>query len=466
MNTLRSNLCAAALMLALQGCAVGPQYQQPTQASIALNVPSPKQRFDRACFERLWWQQFEDPALDRLVAQSLTGNRDLRMAFSRWQAARALRDDIDLVRFPTVTSRASADIGKGQQPGLSKERIDSKRYDLGLDASWELDLFGRIHHQLEASDARSEAAEADLQQLQVSVIAELVDAYGALRGAQLRERIAHSNLENQRNSLRLTEQRRSAGVGEELDVLRAEARLANTQASIPSFQAQAERAKHRIAVLLGRSPGDLTDALSPRDLPAISTALPIGEPSELLRRRPDIRAAERLLAASTAEIGVATADLFPKVSLTGFLGFTAGRGSQIGSAAARAWSVAPNITWSAFDLGSVRARLRMAEARSDEALAQYERQVLLALEETANAFSDYGNHQDRLSALMRRSNASRAAAQQAAIQYREGVVDFLVLLDAEREQLAAEDAQAEAEVRLYRGVVAIYRALGGGWQPS
>ncbi|MNZ52619.1 Toluene efflux pump outer membrane protein TtgI precursor [compost metagenome] len=163
---------------------------------------------------------------------------------------------------------------------------------------------------------------------------------------------------------------------------------------------------------------------------------------------------------------MATADLFPRVSLGGFLGFTAGRGSQIGSSAANAWAVAPSITWAAFDLGSVRARLRAAKADADGALATYEQQVLLALEESSNAFSDYGKRQQRLLSLIRQSEASRNAAQQAGLQYREGTVDFLDLLDAEREQLAAEDAQALAEVDVYRGIVAIYKALGGGWQPS
>uniref|UniRef100_UPI00289EAC4A TolC family protein n=2 Tax=Stutzerimonas stutzeri subgroup TaxID=578833 RepID=UPI00289EAC4A len=193
-------------------------------------------------------------------------------------------------------------------------------------------------------------------------------------------------------------------------------------------------------------------------------SLPIGDPGELLRRRPDIRAAERQLAAATADVGVATADLFPRVSLSGFLGFVAGRGSQIGSSAARAWGVAPSISWAAFDLGSVRARLRGAEADADAALAGYEQQVLLALEESENAFSDYANAQQRLLSLVRQSTASRAAAQQAEIRYREGTADFLVLLDAERERLTAEDAQAQAEVELYRGVVALYKALGGGWE--
>ena len=214
--------------------------------------------------------------------------------------------------------------------------MNAERYDLGLDMAWELDLFGRIQRSLEASEAQAEAAEAELYQLQVSLIAELVDAYGQLRGAQLRERIARDNLANQRNSHELTEQLREAGVGSELDVLRADARLAATEASLPQLQAQQTRARNRIATLLGQRADQLSVDLSPRELPAIAKALPIGDPGELLRRRPDIRAAERQLAAATANVGVATADLFPRVSLSGFLGFIAGRGSQIGSSAAQA----------------------------------------------------------------------------------------------------------------------------------
>ncbi|KRW73321.1 efflux transporter outer membrane subunit [Stutzerimonas nitrititolerans] len=451
------------LALAMTGCAVGPDYRapQPEPARIAHAEDSD---YDRSRFESAWWHQFEDPTLDALVVQALAENRELRIAYSRLRSAQAIRDDDANDRFPTVTAGASADIGKAQQPGVTERRVNAERYDLGLDMAWELDLFGRIQRRLEASDAQAEAAEAELYQLQVSLIAELVDAYGQLRGAQLRQRIARDNLANQRDSHELTEQLRDAGMGSELDVLRADARLAATEASLPQLQAQQARARNRIATLLGQRADRLAVDLSPRELPAIAKALPIGDPGELLRRRPDIRAAERQLAAATATVGVATADLFPRVSLSGFLGFIAGRGSQIGSSAAEAWGVAPSISWAAFDLGSVRARLRGAEADADGALASYEQQVLLALEESENAFSDYARAQERLLSLLRQSTASRAAAQQAEIRYREGTVDFLVLLDAERERLAAEDAQAQAEVELYRGVVALYKALGGGWQ--
>ena len=455
------------LVLALAACAVGPDYKAPDTAAAQLsaaNEPGAKAAFDRSRFESIWWKQFDDPVLNKLVSQSLDGNRELRVAFARLKAARAIRDDVSNDALPTVTSRASADLGKGQVPGQSEDRVNSERYDLGLDMAWELDLFGRIQRQLEASEAEQDAAQADLQQLQVSLIAELVDAYGQLRGAQLREKIALANLKTQQDSRGITETLRDAGVGNDLDVVRADARLAAVEASVPQLQAEQVRARNRIATLLGQRPDALAIDLSPAQLPAIAKALPIGDPGELLKRRPDIRSAERQLAAATANIGVATADLFPRVSLSGFLGFTAGRGSQLGSSAAKAWALGPSITWAAFDLGSVRARLRGANADAEGALANYEQQVLLALEESENAFSDYSKRQQRLLALLRQSEASRKAADLASIRYREGTVDYLVLLDAERERLSAEDAQAQGEVDLYRGIVAIYKALGGGWQ--
>ncbi|MFJ2544987.1 efflux transporter outer membrane subunit [Pseudomonas sp. NPDC087612] len=455
------------LVLALAACAVGPDYKAPDTAAAQLsaaNEPSAKATFDRSRFESIWWKQFDDPVLNKLVSQSLDGNRELRVAFARLKAARAIRDDVSNDALPTVTSRASADLGKGQVPGQTEDRVNSERYDLGLDMAWELDLFGRIQRQLEASEAEQDAAQADLQQLQVSLIAELVDAYGQLRGAQLREKIALANLKTQQDSRGITETLRDAGVGNDLDVVRADARLAAVEASVPQLQAEQVRARNRIATLLGQRPDALAVDLSPTQLPAIAKALPVGDPGELLKRRPDIRSAERQLAAATANIGVATADLFPRVSLSGFLGFTAGRGSQLGSSAAKAWALGPSITWAAFDLGSVRARLRGANADAEGALANYEQQVLLALEESENAFSDYSKRQQRLLAMLRQSEASRKAADLASIRYREGTVDYLVLLDAERERLSAEDAQAQGEVDLYRGIVAIYKALGGGWQ--
>lgn len=450
------------LVVALAACTVGPDYKTPDTAPATV-VSVQGGHYDQSRFETVWWQQFDDPTLNQLVSKSLEGNRDLRVAFARWKAARAIRDDVSNDNLPVVTSRVSSQQGKGQVPGQTESRVHQERYDLGLDMAWEVDLFGRIQRQLESSDAQEDAAAAELYQLRVTMIAELVDAYGQLRGAQLREKIALANLKNQQDSRAVTVSLRDAGVGNELDVVRADARLAAVEATVPQLQAEQVRQKNRIATLLGERPNTLSVSLSPAELPAIAKALPIGDPAELLRRRPDVLAAERRLASATAEIGVATADLFPRVSLSGFLGFTAGRGSQIGSSAARAWSLGPSITWAAFDLGSVRARIRGADANAEGALATYEQQVLLALEESENAFSDYNKRQQRLLSLIKQSESSRAAADLAAIQYKEGTVDYLVLLDAERERLNAEDAQALGETDQYRGIVAIYKALGGGW---
>ncbi|CAI3788785.1 Toluene efflux pump outer membrane protein TtgI [Pseudomonas sp. MM227] len=465
MNRLKP-LLPSLLVMALAACAVGPDYRAP-QALDATVAAAQDARYYRAeQFDAVWWQQFDDPTLNRLVNESLQGNRELRVAFARLKASRAIRDDVANDRFPVVTSRASSEIGKSQIPGQTNDRVNTERYDLGLDMAWEVDLFGRIQRQLEVSYAQQGEAAANLQQLQVTLIADLVDAYGQLRGAQLREKIALANLKNQQDSRGITRSLEEAGVGNQLDVVRADARLAAVEATVPQLQAEQVRARNRIATLLGQRPDQLSVDLSPAQLPAIAKALPIGDPTQLLRRRPDIRSAERRLAAATAQIGVATADLFPRVTLTGFLGFTAARGSQIGSSAANAWGLGPSITWAAFDLGSVRAQIRAANADAEGALASYEQDVLLALEESENAFSDYGKRQQRLQALMRQSDSSRAAAALASIQYREGTADYLVLLDAERERLSAEDAQAQGETELYRGIVAIYKALGGGWQPD
>jgi multidrug efflux system outer membrane protein len=461
MNTLKLFL-PSLLVVALAACTVGPDYKTPDTAPATI-VSIQSGHYEQSRFETVWWQQFDDPTLNQLVSKSLEGNRDLRVAFARWKAARAIRDDVSNDNLPVVTSRVSSQQGKGQVPGQTESRVNQERYDLGLDMAWEVDLFGRIQRQLESSDAREDAAAADVYQLRVTMIAEVVDAYGQLRGAQLREKIALANLKNQQDSRSVTVSLRDAGVGNELDVVRADARLAAVEATVPQLQAEQVRQKNRIATLLGERPNTLSVSLSPAELPAIAKALPIGDPAELLRRRPDVLAAERRLASSTADIGVATADLFPRVSLSGFLGFNAGRGSQIGSSAARAWSLGPSITWAAFDLGSVRARIRGADANAEGALATYEQQVLLALEESENAFSDYGKRQQRLLSLIKQSESSRAAADLAAIQYKEGTVDYLVLLDAQRERLNAEDAQALGETDQYRGIVAIYKALGGGW---
>lgn len=461
----RVPLAAVLSALALAGCAVGPDYAAPGTPP-ATFVHAETAGVASEPFEAQWWAQFGDPVLDDLVDRALANDLDLRIAAARVAEARALLGAARRERWPSAPAEAVYERSKAQQPVFTDERIEVDSYEIGVATLWELDLFGRLRRGAEAAAADAQAADAGLRDVQVLVAAEVVRTYLELRGAQKRVDVARANLENQRETVRLTRVRFELGRSGELDVASAEARLAAIQAGIPPLVTEAELARHRIAVLLGERPGALDADLEPVDMRPHLTTLAVGEAETLLRRRPDVRVAERELAAATARIGVAKADLFPRVSLSGFLGYVAGDADQLGESASRAWRAAPTLSWAAFDLGAVRARLGAAEARAAAALAVYERTVLEALEETENAFVTYANNRRRLVAAVDQADASRRAAEIARIQYREGALDFLRLLDAERTVLQAEDDVATAETELNTSVVQIYRALGGGWEIS
>jgi outer membrane protein, multidrug efflux system len=452
-------LLLVALLLA-SGCAVGPHYKSPQSAAAKFHGADANLETE-APFDSRWWKQFEDPVLDSLVNRSLDSNNGIRIARARLGEARAVFDERKLDRFPTVPAVASYQHSKEDIPGFGDQRRTINSFTAGFDAFWEADLFGRVSHGVAAARAENQAFEADLHDVQVSVVAELARNYFELRGAQWRLAVAERSLTNQRETLRLTQLRRDAGVGEEQDVASAAARVAAIESTIPSFEFDVSRAEYRLAVLTGTRPGELNADLAPRDYPAIAKALPIGNPGELLQRRPDVRSAERRLAAATERQGVAVASLFPQVSVSGFVGFIAGRGSLFFTGGSRAWSVSPGLSWSAFDLGRARARVRGSNAATEETLAFYEDTVLRALEETETALASYHAQQARLIKLNDQARESKRAADIARLRYREGVVDFLSLLDAERTQLQAEDAVAESEKDVYVAVIALYKALGG-----
>jgi outer membrane protein, multidrug efflux system len=442
------------------GCAVGPHYQAPKPEAVKFHAADANLVTEQP-FNTRWWNQFEDPVLDSLVDRSLASNNSIRIARARLAEARAIFDERKLDRFPTVPVTASYTHSKEQIPGFGDQRRTINNFTAGFDAFWEADLFGRVSHGIAASRAENQAFEADLHDVQVSVVSELARNYFELRGAQWRLAVAERSLTNQRQTLQLTQLRRDAGVGEEQDVASAAARVAAIEATIPSLNLDVARAEYRLAVLTGTRPGELNADLSPRIYPAIAKALPIGDPGELLQRRPDVRAAERRLAAATERQGVAVANLFPVVSVSGFLGFVAGRGSLFFTGDSRAWSVSPGLSWSAFDLGRARARVRGSSAATQETLASYEETVLRALEETEDALVTYHAQQAVLIKLNDQARESKRAADIARLRYREGVVDFLSLLDAERTQLQAEDAVAQSEQYVYVAVIALYKALGG-----
>ena len=456
-----SQLVAVLVALFLvNGCAVGPRYRAPQPAPVQYHSADPA-LVDNAPFDARWWKQFDDPVLDSLVERTLRSNNSIRIARARLAESRAIFDERKLDRFPTVPVEASYQYTKQQIPGFGNERRTINTFQSGFDATWEADLFGRVSHGIAAARADNQAIEANLHDVQVSVVSELARNYFELRGAQWRLAVAALSLTNQRETLRLTQLRRDAGVGEEQDVASAAARVASTEATIPSIEYETTSAGFRLAVLTGTRPGELNADLAPRNYSAIAKTLPIGNPGELLQRRPDVRSAERRLAAATERQGVAVASLFPQVSISGFVGFLAGRGSLFFTGDSRAWSVSPGLSWSAFDLGRARARVRGSSAATEEALASYEDTVLRALEETDNSLANYHAQQAQLIKLDEQARESKRAADIARLRYREGVIDFLQLLDAERTQLQAEDSVAQSERDVYVAVIALYKALGG-----
>lgn len=467
---MRSLITSAGLAAMLAGCAVGPDYAPPELPDVAYRNATAN-AFEPGGMEAAWWQTFDDPVLTELIERALANDFDIRIAAARLRASRAIYSEESLDRWPTVTASGSYDRRKAQQPGFTDSRIQSETWEAGFDTAWEIDLFGRVRRGIEAAEAEAGAAEWNLHAAEVSVAAEVARAWLEMRGAQDRHAVAVANRVNQQETVRITEARYRLGRGTELDLQSAKARLSATEASIPPLLAAERTAKHRLAVLVGITPGTLDESIdltakeaSSGHFAAGSERVAIADPANLLRRRPDVRAAERQLAAATARIGVATADLFPSLSLSGFVGFVTGDVDEIGHAASEAWSLTPELSWAALDLGSVRARLRGARAQADEAMATYEQTVLLALEETENSLVGYTQSLARLNALLDQGTASRRAAELARIRYREGAIDFLRLLDAERSVLEAEDAVAVARTDVNTSVVAIYKAMGGGWE--
>jgi multidrug efflux system outer membrane protein len=452
------------LALLLAACAVGPNYRAPETAPaefFSANAAGVAQQ----PFEARWWGQFGDPVLDDLVARALSGDLDLKIAAARVGEARAMLGAAKRTRWPDVEAEIAHSESHAQQPGFGDDRLDIKSNDAGFASIWELDLFGRVRRGVEAARADAGAADARLRDAQVVVAAEVARNYLELRGAQKRLAVARANLGYQRETFDLTKTRYGLGRGTQLDVASAGARFSATEAEIPALVAAESVAANRIAVLLGLRPGALAEELAPREIAPHLTTLAVGAPEDLLKRRPDIRAAERDLAAATARIGLAKADLFPRLTLTGFIGFIAGNASDLGESQSRALSLTPALSWGGFGSGG-RARVAVAEARTDAAFATYESTVLRALEETENAFAVYGAQRQRLSSLIEQAAASREAAELARVRYREGAVDFLRLLDAERTLLQAEDALAGGETDLNTAVVLIYKALGGGWEAA
>ena len=452
----------------LNACAVGPDYKMPVTDAPKTFSQADTPEFSGKGVEVVWWALFRDKELTALVDQTVQHNFNLQAARANIREARALYLQAALNLAPIVTSHANYTDQKrslGAMNNLSYAPRGLQLYNVGFDALWEIDLFGRVRRNVEASSDEVEAQEATLRDLSVSLIAEVARNYFQLRGLQNELAVAKKNAENQSKTLEITGVRLEGGRGTELDTSRAAAQLDSTRAIIPPLESAMYRTMHRLSVLTGQLPGALTQKLSQSaPLPRIPETIQIGNPAELLRRRPDIRIAERMLAAATAGIGIATADLFPRVTFVGTIALEASKLSAVGAGGSDSYSLGPRITWAFLDMGRVYARIKAADASAEASLAQYRQTVLGALEETENALVNYNRERARQVLLASAANASIRAEELAQFRFKEGVSDFLTVLDAQLRLLQDQERLAQSETATATALAALYKALGGGWE--
>lgn len=452
----------------LSACAVGPDYKKPTSKVPASFEGASYGEFSARDVEVSWWRLFNDPLLNTLVQQTLQNNYDLKAAQANLSEARALYLESGLNLLPIVTSHANYTESRRSTGSLNNRSFvprGLKLFNTGFDASWELDFFGRVRRNFEASSDEVEAEEASLRDISVSLIAEVARNYFELRGLQNQLAVAQKNADIQKQTLDLTLAKLENGRGTELDTERATAQLEATRAGIPTLVSAISRTSHRLSVLTGQMPSALTQTLDrPVVLPKAPDTIEIGNPAQLLQRRPDIKYAERTLAAATARIGVAIADLFPRVTFVGSISLEANTLSAIAGPASDTYSVGPKISWAAFDLGRVYARIKAADARAESSLDEYQQTVLNALEETENALVTYNQERARRASLVLAVQASEKANDLAKLRYKEGVSDFLALLDSEQRLLESQNQLAVSETVTATALTAVYKALGGGWQ--
>ncbi len=458
----------------LSACAAGSASLKPTdfsaidrftQAETAGAVDAAQTV--RADDEIAFWQRFDDHVLTVLVENALGANHDLRIALARWDQASALARHDRQDRFPAVTAGAGAQSARAssdQAPGAGRDERDSDGFDAGIALAWELDVFGRVRRQVQASQAETDATAADVAAVQVAIVAEVASSYFTLRGLQERLRVARDNAVNQTESLDLVQLRLDAGLGTEFDTARARGQLATTRARVPALEAAIAARMHRIAVLTGQAPSALLELLdADRARPVPDIAIDPGTPGDLLRRRPDILAAEYRLQAATARIGVANADLFPRFTLAGLIGSQAGDVARLFERDSETRRVALGIDWSFLDRERVRARIAAAQAGAEEQLARYEQTVLRALEETETALATWRHSRDERDELRIAAEAGSQATALARTQFDGGLVEFLAVLDAERSQFDAQDRLAQSEAEAAIALVGLYQALAGGW---
>ena len=454
-------------VIALSGCVtVGPDYTAPEmnvpeQWSAELTGGVITERPDAKSLAR-WWSAFNDPLLTGLMEEAIGANHDLRNARARVREARARRNISRTGLFPSVDAsgsfskrRASEDTGSGAETEL---------YAAGFDAGWELDLFGGTRRAVEAAGADLEAGREDLRDVLVTLMSEVALNYVEIGSARNRLSIAAANLAAQTETFSITQWRFLAGLTTELDVEQARYSLEQTRAQVPPLEVSAQQAENRIAVLLGKKPGSLKEMLAGlTPIPAPPADIAVGIPADILRRRPDVRRAERRLAAQTARIGEAAADLYPKFRLSGSIGLEALTLDNLFLYSSRTYGISPGVSWNIFDAGKIRQNVEVQNALQEQSLIQYEQAVLTALEEVENALVAYSRERTRMHSLREGSLAAKRASDLAQSQYESGLIDFQAVLIAQRALLSLQDQLASSEADVSSNLIRLYKALGGGW---
>jgi NodT family efflux transporter outer membrane factor (OMF) lipoprotein len=481
----------AVLLIAAAGCTVGPDYHQPVvkvpdrfAGPAAAAATMPADNSSTASDLAHWWTSFNDPKLDDLLRRAYASNLDLKAAQARLLEARAQFGIAGAALYPTADATGSytrQQISKngafnlsgtngavGATPFRSLAGAGFKpRFDLfqaGFDSNWEIDVFGGTRRGIEAAAADQQSAIEDRRAVLVSLLGEVARNYVQYRGLQQQIAITRQNLQTDSDSLEVTRTRFNRGLTDYLDVARADSQLQSTLAQLPAQETSLRQALYQLGVLLGTDPAALSAELeAPAPVP-VAQPIPQGLPSELLRRRPDVREAERQLAAATARIGVAVADLYPKFTLTGSLGRQSIQLKTLANAASTAWSFGPSVDWRIFDAGRIRSNIDVYNARQQEALVNYQQKVLTSLQDVDNALTAFANEQLRHEALVKSVHASRDAFSLASRQYSGGLTGYLTQLDAQRTLSAAQDQLAQSDTAVAADLVAVYKALGGGWE--
>ena len=455
-------------MWIVSGCMVGPNYIPPQTtvpaewAGVA-KAPEGQPSVATAGESDLtqWWLQFNDPTMTALVEEAVKANLDLKIAEARLRQARASRGVAVGGLWPSAS--ASGGYQRLHKAGTSG---DQDLFQAGFDAVWELDLFGGLRRNLESADATVQAALEGMRDVQVSCVAEVALNYIQLRGSQQEILVAQKNLEAQQRTAEITRKQFNVGFTSALDVANADSTVAMTEAQIPVYETAERQAIYALSVLLARPPADLLKELSPHgSLPTVPTEVPAGLPSDLLRRRPDIRESEAGLHAATAQIGVAVADLFPSFSLTGTVNWNSNLLRTWWSEASRSFGVGPSVTWPIFQGGAIVSNVRFQEALRDQAFLTYQKTVLAAFQDVENALIAFAKEQQHRKALNDAVAANQKAVELSLQLYAEGQTDFLNVVIAQRSLYATEDALVQSNRNIATDLIALYKALGGGGEP-